>query len=83
MRAAVDARHKSSEFKRLNNTPGTEAPAYTLVNARLDLRLVESGLGFFVYGRNLTDEVYYTDIAATNRLSGSPRVFGAGMNLQF
>ena len=81
--ATVDARHKSSEFKRLNNTPGTEAPAYTLLNARLDLRLTQSGLGFFVYGRNLTDQIYYTDITATNRLSGSPRVFGAGANLQF
>jgi iron complex outermembrane receptor protein len=83
VKAAVDARHKSSEFKRLSNDPNTQVSGYTLLNARLDVTLTDTGLGFFVYGRNLTDETYYVDRGATLRLSGSPRVFGGGATLQF
>jgi iron complex outermembrane receptor protein len=83
VKAAVDARYKSSEFKRLSNDPNTQVPAYTLLNARLDVKLTDTGLGFFVYGRNLTDETYYVDRGVTLRLSGSPRVFGGGATLQF
>jgi iron complex outermembrane recepter protein len=79
----VDARHKGKEFKRLNNDIGTEVPAYTLLNARIDLKLTRQGIGFFLFGRNLIDKVYYIDRTAAGRLSGSPRIFGAGANLQF
>ncbi|HUD28257.1 MAG TPA: TonB-dependent receptor, partial [Novosphingobium sp.] len=80
---SVNARRKSSEFKRLNNALGAKVPAYTLLNARIDLKLTQTGLGFFAYARNLTDEVYYIDRTAGGRLSGSPRVFGGGATLQF
>jgi iron complex outermembrane receptor protein len=83
VKAAVDARHKSSEFKRLSNAVGTEVPGYTLLNGRLDLKLTDTGLGFFVYAHNLTDETYYIDRGTSLRLSGSPRVFGGGATLQF
>lgn len=83
LRAAVDARHKSAEFKRLDNNPGSRASGYTLINARIDLTLSNPGLTLFVYGRNLTDKVYFTDLTSTYRLAGAPRVFGVGARHAF
>jgi hypothetical protein len=53
------------------------------LNARVDLKLTDQGIGFFLYGRNLTKEIYYIDQTAVGRLSGSPRIFGAGASIQF
>ncbi len=81
--AEVDARYKSEEFKRLDNNAGSLAPAYTLVNARVDLTLVERGVTLFAYVRNATDKVYFTDLSSTGRLAGSPRIFGGGARFAF
>lgn len=83
LKASVDARHKSSEFKRLNNDPSTQVEGYTLLNARLDLKLVDTGLGFFLFARNLTDKTYFIDRGRTLRLTGSPRIIGGGATIQF
>jgi iron complex outermembrane receptor protein len=81
--AAVDVRHKSSEYKRLNNNIGSLAPAYTLLNARIDLTLSDPSITLFVYGRNLTDTAYFTDLTSTYRLAGAPRTFGGGARFSF
>lgn len=81
--AAVDVRHKSSEYKRLDNNAGSLAPAYDLLNARIDLTLAHPAITLFVYGRNLTDTVYFTDLTSTFRLAGTPRTFGAGARFSF
>lgn len=81
--AAVDVRHKSSEFKRLDNNTGSLAPAYTLLNVRIDLTLADPAVTLFVYGRNLTDTTYFTDLTRTFRLAGMPRTFGGGARFSF
>lgn len=83
VKASLDARHKASEYKRLSNDPNTEVPSYTLLNGRIDLKLTDTGLGFFVYARNLTDKTYFVDRGTTLRLSGSPRIIGGGATIQF
>ncbi|WP_336961367.1 TonB-dependent receptor [Sphingobium aquiterrae] len=81
--AAVDARRKSSEYKRLDNNEGGHAPGYTLLNARMDLAFTQQRITLFVYARNLTDRIYFTDLTATSRLAGAPRTIGGGVRFDF
>ncbi|MAI90954.1 MAG: hypothetical protein CBB65_10955 [Hyphomonadaceae bacterium TMED5] len=77
------ARYKGSEYKRLNNDPGTETPSYTILNARAELEMFDPSVTFFAFANNLTDETYFLDYGATARLVGKPRIFGVGARYNF
>ncbi|NYI23637.1 TonB-dependent receptor [Sphingobium indicum] len=77
-----DARHKSGEYKRLNNLPTSHVGSYTLLGLRGELSS-DAGWSVFAYVRNLTDEVYLIDRNTAQRLVGSPRTFGGGVRYEF
>jgi iron complex outermembrane receptor protein len=79
----VDARRKSSEFKRLNNNLRSEVEGFTTVDLRIALRAPERGWSAHLYGRNLTDETYYVDRNGGARLVAAPRTFGVGARYDF
>lgn len=74
--------HHGEESNRLNAAPGNTAEAYTLLNARLEL---ETGATWavYVYGRNITDEVYFPELNGASRLVGAPATYGAGLRYSF
>ncbi|AEG51427.1 TonB-dependent receptor [Sphingobium chlorophenolicum L-1] len=78
----LDARYKSSEFKRLNNLPTSRVGAYSVFGLRGEVSS-DQGWSVFAYIRNLTDEVYLIDRNVAQRLVGSPRTFGGGVRYEF
>lgn len=75
-----------SLFSDPDNDPRSEAPARTLVNARVDYRL-PAGFSVAVYGRNLTDELNLQGaLVAGERLAsryGEPRSAGVLLEWQY
>ena len=57
----------------------------SVLNARV--RFQTGAMEFYVYGQNLTDELYLTGVSTTNLgdlgVYGSPRRYGGGVKLQF
>ena len=66
-------------------------PKYTLVNARLEWsNMFDSGVTAAVYGRNLTNKLYYQGglpsglNSATNpAVYGMPRTYGVSLRVDF
>jgi iron complex outermembrane recepter protein len=79
----LDARRKSSEFKRLNNDLRSEVEGFTTIDMRVELRAPGSGWSAYVFGRNLTDEIYFVDRNGGARLAAAPRTYGAGARYEF
>src|SRR3546814_13521981 len=73
------ATYKGKEFKRLDNALSAQTAACTLINLRLEIENLASGLSLYGYARNLTDERYSIGIAGPSRLIGTPRTFGIGV----
>jgi outer membrane receptor protein involved in Fe transport len=74
--------HHGEESNRLNALPNNTTEAYTLVDARVELS-ADRGLAVYLYGRNLTDEVYFPELNGAARLVGEPRTYGAGLRYSF
>ncbi|MEE4452216.1 TonB-dependent receptor [Novosphingobium resinovorum] len=74
--------HHGKESNRLNAVVGNISPAYTLVNARIEL---ESPAGWSVYamGRNITDEVYFPEMNGAARMVGAPATYAVGFRVAF
>ena len=79
----LDARRKSSEFKRLNNNLRSQVEGFTTVDLRVELRASDRGWSAYVFGRNLTDETYYVDRNGGARLVAAPRTYGLGARYDF
>ncbi|WP_291834290.1 TonB-dependent receptor [Brevundimonas sp.] len=78
----LSASHHGEESNRLNAAPGNTAEAYTLVNARMELSS-DANWSVYVYGRNITDEVYFPELNGASRLVGAPATYGAGLRYAF
>ncbi|RAK52669.1 TonB-dependent receptor domain-containing protein [Phenylobacterium deserti] len=74
--------HHGEESNRLNASPGNTAPAYTLVNARVELT-APGDWSLYAYGRNITDEVYFPELNGAARLVGAPATYGVGARFAF
>ncbi|CAM5419337.1 Outer membrane receptor protein involved in Fe transport OS=Sphingobium scionense OX=1404341 GN=GGQ90_005619 PE=3 SV=1 [Sphingobium scionense] len=74
--------HHGKESNRLNAVVGNIAPAYTLLNARIEL---ESPHGWSLYamGRNITDEVYFPELNGASRMVGAPATYAVGARFSF
>jgi iron complex outermembrane recepter protein len=74
--------HHGKESNRLNAVVGNTSPAYTLLNARIEL---ESPHGWSIYamGRNITDEVYYPEMNGASRMVGAPATYAMGVRMSF
>ena len=80
-------------FSNLGGTiqPGTELPSYTLVNMRLDwAEMFGSRVKLSVYGKNLTDKLYYTggsagaqNFSVESATFGMPRTYGIAIRADF
>jgi iron complex outermembrane receptor protein len=79
--------YADSTYRDIANTRALQSDDYTLVNARLDFALQDSGLSFYLWGRNLTDEEYVTSVRDLLGMEGvywgDPRTFGAGLRWEF
>ncbi|HKY91908.1 MAG TPA: hypothetical protein VJM11_12750, partial [Nevskiaceae bacterium] len=71
----------------LSNNPRFHLDSYYLVNARLGLKSADDRWSVTVFGRNLTDEVYYNaKIRSADtlvRYAGMPRTFGVSLSYAF
>jgi iron complex outermembrane receptor protein len=79
----LDARKKSSEFKRLNNSLASKVEGFTTMDARIELRASESGWSGYLFGRNLSNELYFVDRNGGSRLVAAPRTYGLGVRYAF
>lgn len=90
----VDVYGQSSfYFSNLGGTiqPGTELPSYTLVNMRLDwAEMFGSNVKVSLYGKNLTDKLYYTggsagaqNYSVESATFGVPRTYGIAIRTDF
>jgi iron complex outermembrane recepter protein len=64
--------------------------SYSIVNAKIDLDLHNSGLSFSIWGRNLTEEKYvsraqdfYLGLGVATNFVGDPRTYGATVTYRF
>lgn len=78
----VDLSHHGKESNRLNALPNNTAKAYTLLNARLELT-APGDWTVYLYGRNITDKVYFPELNGAARLVGEPATYGAGLRYRF
>lgn len=74
--------YRDEESNRLNAQPNNISPAYTLLNARLDL-VTPAGFDVYAYGRNLTNEIYFPELNGASRLVGAPLTWGLGATVRF
>jgi outer membrane receptor protein involved in Fe transport len=81
-RLRVTIAYRDEESNRLNAQPNNISPAYTLLNARLDL-VTPAGFEVYAYGRNLTDAVYFPELNGAARLVGAPLTWGLGATMRF
>jgi iron complex outermembrane recepter protein len=79
----IDAYNQGKQYFYDNeNMAFPEQDMYTLVEARIGYRV--DNWDFRIYGRNLTDEDYFTGFSSMRVLSfGEPRTFGVGMTYYF
>lgn len=78
----VGVSHHGKESNRLNALPNNTAEAYTLVDMRMELT-APGDWSVYVYGRNITDEVYFPELNGAARLVGEPATWGAGLRYRF
>ncbi|WP_423603557.1 TonB-dependent receptor [Sphingomonas sp. MS122] len=94
----IDVNHQDSFNRNANNVDAVtggkdifgEVKGRTLVNARLTFRMPGDDWEFALEGRNLTDELYYSDVfdnrGSTNSIQGSvgePRTFAVTVKRRF
>lgn len=81
--------HKSELFFTTDNNPFASQQAYTLFNARLGYESENGNWGLAVYGKNLGNEAYLTqvtdltDFGFYSRTFGDPRAYGVELTFDF
>ena len=76
LRASADARWISETVTGSNLDPEKNQPAFTLVNARIEIAVPDSPFTLVLWGRNLLDERYH-QIAFDSPIQGSAPTLGA------
>ena len=83
----LDAAYSDSQSGTLGDDPTFAIDSYTLVGARLGLSSKDQRWEAAVFGRNLTDEYYWTSVHnwgdAIVRYAGMPRTYGVEFTLNF
>jgi len=83
----LDAAYSDSQSGTLGDDPTFAIDSYTLVGARLGLGAKDQQWEVAVFGRNLTDEYYWTSVHnwgdAIVRYAGMPRTYGVEFTLNF
>jgi outer membrane receptor protein involved in Fe transport len=80
--AELSYSYHGEESNRLNAGAGNTSDEYSLINARLELAML-NGITLYAYGRNIGDEVYFLELNSGARLVGSPATYGAGFRYGF
>ncbi|WP_291870206.1 TonB-dependent receptor [Maribacter sp.] len=78
----IDFTHHGEESNRLNAGASNTAEGYNLLGARMGVDFV-NGMSFYVYGRNILDEIYFLEANAGERLVGAPATYGGGIRYNF
>jgi len=89
--ASADYFWRDDQFHAEFNSPLNAQEAYGLLSARLDFRrLLGSNVNFALWGRNLTEEEYFSatgDLYASSgivyRIPGEPRMYGIELSADF
>ena len=88
VRAAVDVAYKDDNVGSIAEENGNYfIPDYTIVNARLGIASTDDRWSVTVWGRNITDEFYWTSAAAANgtnaRLHALPVTYGVTLSYNY
>lgn len=87
LQAAVNARWQSDSHADLEGDPRFVIEDYGLVNASIGLHSLDERWRVQLWGRNLTDEYYWTAVSSNAnvvvRFPGQPRTYGASLTLSF
>jgi outer membrane receptor protein involved in Fe transport len=85
--AAVTGRYQSKSHADLEGDPRFEIKDYGLLNASLGVHALDDRWELSVWGRNLTDEYYWTAVSSNAnvvvRFPGQPRTYGASLSVKF
>ncbi|MEL7547940.1 MAG: TonB-dependent receptor [Pseudomonadota bacterium] len=81
--------YKDDQFFSTDNDPIVGQEAYTVVNARFGYQTPDGRFGFAVFGKNITDETYLTnvfdlsDFGWYQRFFAQPEMWGVEMTVDF
>lgn len=77
--------YRSSTFAIVGETPDYKIDSYTLIDGQVGLE--SSGWKFYVWGKNLTNKYYWTNVVAGQdtvvRYAGRPVTYGATLGFKF
>lgn len=87
LQAAVNGRYQSKSHADLEGNPLFEIKEYGLLNASLGLHALNDRWEVSIWGRNLTDEYYWSAVSSNAnvvvRFPGQPRTYGASLTMKF
>ncbi|KMS56105.1 TonB-denpendent receptor [Novosphingobium barchaimii LL02] len=86
--AGGDYSYRSNFYTTASLSRYSQIPAFSLVNARLGVRALDGLVDIQVWGRNLTNKLYYLSLAAgtTGAVTGTlgdPRTYGVTLKTSF
>lgn len=86
-RVAANFNYRSETNAGFGNDPRLHIDSYTLVDARIGVGSPDRTWEVTLFGRNLTDEYYWTNVARLSdvirRYSGQPRTYGIQLSTRF
>ena len=87
LQVAVSGRYQTKSHADLEGDPRFEIPEYGLLNASLGLHALDDRWEVSIWGRNLTDEYYWSAVSSNAnvvvRFPGAPRTYGASLTAKF
>lgn len=87
LQAALNARWQDESHADLEGDPRFVIDDYALLNASLGVHSLDDRWELSIWGRNLTDEYYWTAVSSNAnvvvRFPGQPRTYGASLTLKF
>lgn len=87
MQLALNGRWQDDSAADLGDSPNYVIDAYGLLNASAGIHALDGSWALSVWGRNITDEYYWTSVASNAnvvvRFPGMPVTYGATLNLAF
>lgn len=87
LQAAINGRYQSKSHADLEGDPRFVIEDYGLLNASLGIHSLDDRWELSVWGRNLTDEYYWSAVSSNAnvvvRFPGQPRTYGASVTMKF
>ena len=87
LQGAVNGRYQSESHSDLEGNPLFDVPKYGLLNASLGLHSRDDRWEASIWGRNLTDEYYWSAVSSNAnvvvRFPGQTRTFGASFTVKY